>query len=86
MREAVGPEARIRVDANGAWDVETAKRTLAELEELDIELAEQPVATLEETAEVAGATSIPIAGDESVESRADAERAVATGASARSPA
>ena len=80
VREAVGPEARIRVDANAAWDVETAKRTLAELEPLDVELAEQPVATLEETAEVAGATSIPIAGDESVESRADAERAVAMGA------
>jgi o-succinylbenzoate synthase len=80
VREAVGPAARIRVDANAAWDVETAKRTLAELEPLDVELAEQPVATLEETAEVAGATSIPIAGDESVESRADAERAVALGA------
>jgi L-alanine-DL-glutamate epimerase and related enzymes of enolase superfamily len=80
VREAVGPAARIRVDANAAWDVETAKRTLAELESLDLELAEQPVATLEEAAEVAGATSIPIAGDESVESRADAERAVALGA------
>jgi o-succinylbenzoate synthase len=80
VREAVGPQARIRVDANASWDVETAQRTLAELEPLDVELAEQPVATLEETAEVASATSIPIAGDESVESRADAERAVAMGA------
>jgi o-succinylbenzoate synthase len=80
VREAVGPEANIRVDANAAWDVETAKRTLAELEQLDVELAEQPVATMEEAREVAGTTSIPIAGDESVESRADAERAVAMGA------
>jgi o-succinylbenzoate synthase len=80
VREAVGPEARIRVDANGAWDVEAAKRTLVALEEFDIELAEQPVATLEEAAEIAGATSIPIAGDESIASRADAERAVAAGA------
>ncbi len=80
VREAVGPGARIRVDANASWDVDAAKRTLAELEELDIELAEQPVATLEEAAEVAAATSIPIAGDESVESRSDAERAVSLGA------
>jgi o-succinylbenzoate synthase len=80
VRDAVGPEARIRVDANAAWDVKTAKRTLAELEQLDVELAEQPVATMEEAREVASATSIPIAGDESVESRADAERAVAMGA------
>lgn len=80
VRDAVGPRARIRVDANAAWDVETAKRILADLEPLEVELAEQPVATLEEAAEVAGATTIPLAGDESVESRADAERAVALSA------
>jgi L-alanine-DL-glutamate epimerase-like enolase superfamily enzyme len=80
VREAVGPAARIRVDVNAAWDVAAAKQTLRELEELDIELAEQPVATLEEAAEVAASTSIPIAGDESVESSADAERAVSLGA------
>jgi L-alanine-DL-glutamate epimerase-like enolase superfamily enzyme len=68
---------RIRVDANCAWDVETAKRTLAEIEPYEVELAEQPVATLEEAVEVAASTSIPIAGDESIENRADAERAAA---------
>lgn len=82
VREAVGPRARIRVDANAAWDVETAKRTLRALEPLEVELVEQPVATLEEAAEVATSTSIPIAADESVESRADAERAVAMNACA----
>lgn len=77
VREALGPRAQIRVDANGAWDVETAKQTLSELEPYEIELAEQPVRTLEEAMEVARSTSIPLAGDESIESRADAERAVA---------
>jgi len=77
VRESLGPRARIRVDANGAWDVETAKRTLGELEPYEIELVEQPVGTLEEAMEVARSTSIPLAGDESIESRADAERAVA---------
>jgi len=80
VRDAVGPGARIRVDANGAWDVETAKRTLAGLEELDVELAEQPVASSEEAVAVAESTSIPIAADESVASRAEAERAVEMGA------
>jgi o-succinylbenzoate synthase len=80
VREAVGPRSRIRIDANAGWDVETAKRTLDALEPLQIELAEQPVATLEEAAEVAASTTVPIAGDESVESRADAERAVSLGA------
>jgi o-succinylbenzoate synthase len=82
VREAIGPRARIRVDANAAWDMETAKRMLKALEPLEVELAEQPVATLEEAAEVAASTSIPIAGDESVESRADAERALAMSACA----
>jgi o-succinylbenzoate synthase len=77
VREALGPRARIRIDANATWDVETAKRRLSELEPYEVELAEQPVATLEAAMEVARSTSIPIAADESVESRADAERAVA---------
>ena len=80
VREAVGPEPKIRVDVNAAWNVETAKRLLAELEPLGIELIEQPVGTLEEMAELGGATSIPIAGDESIETCADAEEAVRLGA------
>jgi L-alanine-DL-glutamate epimerase-like enolase superfamily enzyme len=80
VRGAIDPEARIRVDANTAWDVPTATRMLAELEALDVELAEQPVATIPEAAEVAASTSIPLAADESVASRAEAEEAVAAGA------
>ncbi|MEX0971982.1 MAG: mandelate racemase/muconate lactonizing enzyme family protein [Solirubrobacterales bacterium] len=79
VREALGPRARIRVDANGAWDLETAKRVLAELEPYEIELAEQPVATIGEATELAGSTAIPLAADESVASRADAARVAAAG-------
>lgn len=80
VREALGSEARIRVDANEAWDLETAKQTLAELEPLGIEVAEQPVAGLEEMAELAAATSIPLAADESVATIEEAKRAAASGA------
>jgi o-succinylbenzoate synthase len=80
VREAVGDSARIRVDVNGAWDVETAKKRLAELEPFGIELAEQPVATLEEMAELAASTSIPLAADESVANLDEAEEAAALGA------
>lgn len=80
VREAVGAAARIRVDVNEAWDLETAKRALAELEPLGIELAEQPVAGLEAMAELAGSTSIPLAADESVATLEEAERAAALGA------
>jgi L-alanine-DL-glutamate epimerase-like enolase superfamily enzyme len=79
VREAVGAEARIRVDVNEAWDLETAKRMLAELEPLGIELAEQPVAGLEAMAELAASTSIPLAADESVTTLEEAERAAALG-------
>jgi L-alanine-DL-glutamate epimerase-like enolase superfamily enzyme len=82
VREVVGAEARIRVDVNGAWNPETAKLALAELEPLGIELAEQPVAGLEAMAEVAGSTSIPLAADESVATLEEAELAVTLGACA----
>jgi L-alanine-DL-glutamate epimerase-like enolase superfamily enzyme len=80
VREALGPETRIRVDANEAWDLETAKATLAELEPFGIELAEQPVKGLEAMAELAASTSIPLAADESVASLDEAEEAAALGA------
>ena len=82
VREALGPEVRIRVDANEAWDLEAAKATLAELEPFGIELAEQPVAGLETLAELAASTSIPLAADESVASLDEAEKAAALGACA----
>jgi len=82
VREALGPEVRIRVDANEAWDLETAKATLAELEPFGIELAEQPVKGLEAMAALAASTSIPLAADESVASLEEAEEAAALGACA----
>jgi L-alanine-DL-glutamate epimerase-like enolase superfamily enzyme len=82
VREAVGASARIRIDANAVWDLETAKRTLAKLEPFEIELAEQPVRTMAELAALAEATSIPLAADESVASVAEAEQAAALGACA----
>jgi muconate cycloisomerase len=80
VRETLGPEAQIRVDPNASWDLETAKAVLGELEPLAIQLAEQPVATMERAAELALHTEIPLAGDESVVTPEDALRAAQTGA------
>jgi o-succinylbenzoate synthase len=80
VREALGPDARIRVDANAAWSLREATRILGELEPYEIELVEQPVASIEEAAELSRLTSIPLCGDESIECREDARRAVAAGA------
>ena len=80
VREAIGPDARLRVDANGAWSAHQAVAVLGELEPLGIELAEQPTATVREMAAVAAATPIPIAADESVTTAKEAEKAVRAGA------
>jgi o-succinylbenzoate synthase len=78
VREALGPAAQIRVDANAAWDLTTARQVLGEIEPLGIQLAEQPVATMERAAELAPHTEIPLAGDESVVTPEDALRASQT--------
>ena len=52
VRAAMGPSARIRVDANGAWDVESAAEAITRLAAYDLEYAEQPCATVEELIEL----------------------------------
>ena len=80
VRRTLGPAARVRVDANGAWSAPEAAARLAAIEAAGIELAEQPAPTLEELAEVRAGTSIPIAADESVATAGDASHARKLGA------
>jgi muconate cycloisomerase len=75
VREAVGPDSRIRVDANGAWSVEEALGVLRMIEPLGVELAEQPVADRRGMAQVTRSSQIPIAADETVSTVKDARRA-----------
>jgi L-alanine-DL-glutamate epimerase-like enolase superfamily enzyme len=69
-RRALPSDAKLRVDANGAWSVEAATARLAAMGPL--ELAEQPVATAEELRDLRTRTEVPIAADESVTTPADA--------------
>ncbi|MGH2458616.1 MAG: mandelate racemase/muconate lactonizing enzyme family protein [Chloroflexota bacterium] len=82
VREAIGPATRLRLDANGAWDVDSAIRTLQALERFDLELVEQPVPAddLVGLGRVRHATRIPIAADESVSGPARAREILETGA------
>ncbi len=80
MRDAVGPRIAIRVDANGAWDVDGAVRTIRRLARYDIEFVEQPVATLDDLAMVRRLVDVPIAADECVRSLDDARRLADLGA------
>ncbi len=65
VRSAVGPEVAIRIDANGAWNVDQAIAALELLAPLDIELCEEPVHGLQQLRQVReGSPAIPIAMDE----------------------
>jgi O-succinylbenzoate synthase len=66
VREALGPEGRLRVDVNASWDVATAIRRLEGLAVFDLEYVEQPVATLAEMKSLRASIPIPLAADELV--------------------
>jgi O-succinylbenzoate synthase len=80
VRAAVGSAVKLRVDANAAWDLDTATDVLRRLAPYDLELAEQPVATLEELAALRRRVPMPLAADESVRTIDDARRLRTLGA------
>ena len=80
VRDALGPDGKVRIDVNGRWDVGHAVRMLAELDRFGLEYAEQPCATLAEMAQVRRAVNVPLAADESVRRAADPMRVRAAGA------
>jgi len=68
VRDALGPEGHVRIDANAAWSVDEAVEALGRLEEAagGLEYAEQPCATLDALAEVRARTGIRVAADEAI--------------------
>jgi O-succinylbenzoate synthase len=75
-RAAVGPDVRIRVDANAAWDVDEAFRRIGALAAYDLEYAEQPCPTVENLAELRtrlarNGIDVLIAADESIRKAED---------------
>jgi O-succinylbenzoate synthase len=80
VRDALGHDAHIRVDANGRWDLDTATHRLGRLGRYDLEFAEQPVASLEDLAVLRRRVDIPVAADEAVQGVVDAKRLAALAA------
>jgi L-Ala-D/L-Glu epimerase len=76
IRQAVGPDVKIRVDANQGWTAKDAVRIITAMEDrgLDIELVEQPVPAhdLQGMLFVTSRVYTPILADESVFTPADA--------------
>lgn len=74
VRAAVGPDVRLRLDVNGAWDRPTAAARLGALADLALEYVEQPLDArdLAGLAELRRLGLVPIAADEAVASVAAA--------------
>ena len=73
VRDALGPGGKIRVDANGGWDVETAITHLRALDRVagGLEYAEQPCLPVADLARVRRAVAVPVAADESIRRASD---------------
>jgi O-succinylbenzoate synthase len=80
VRDALGPQGRLRVDANGAWDVDQAERMLRAMDRFGLEYAEQPCATLDELAALRARVDVPLAADESIRRAEDPLAVRAAGA------
>lgn len=78
IREKVGYEIPIRIDANQGWSVSTAISLLAKLEQFNIQLCEEPVRRqiFMSLPEIKKKSPIPIMADESCMDHHDAERLI----------
>src|SRR5687767_471374 len=76
VRDALGPDGLVRVDANGAWDVDEAVRAIVALDRAagGLEYVEQPVDSVEDLAVVRRRVDVPIAADESIRRAEDPYR------------
>ena len=86
VRDALGPDGRLRIDANGSWSVDEAVLAVQELDRFDLEYVEQPCASIDELADLRrrlarSGLQVLIAADESIRRAQDpyqvAQRAAA---------
>ncbi|WP_370969013.1 o-succinylbenzoate synthase [Amycolatopsis sp. cg9] len=82
VRDALGPDGAIRVDANTAWDVDTAVRAITDLDKAagGLEYAEQPCPTIDDLAAVRRRVGVRIAADESIRRAEDPLKVAVAGA------
>ncbi|WP_433267810.1 o-succinylbenzoate synthase [Actinosynnema sp. CS-041913] len=82
VRDALGPSGALRVDANTAWDVDTAVPAIRELDRAarGLEYVEQPCPSIEELAAVRRRVDVRIAADESIRRAEDPLRVAVAGA------
>jgi len=82
VRQAIGPDIRLGVDANGGWSPRVAVQTIRRMYEFGIYFAEQPVPPVDPAwmADVRNHVNVPIMADESVNTVQDAMSLARAGA------
>lgn len=85
VRDVMGPDAHVRVDANGGWSVDDAASAIAALAPYGLEYVEQPCATVEGLVELRkllarNGIDALIAADESIRKAEDPLRVARLGA------
>jgi L-Ala-D/L-Glu epimerase len=75
VREALGPDVSLRLDANGGWSFERAVEVLDAVAPLGVASVEQPLprGPIAELARLRRTTPVPLMADESLVTAADAE-------------
>jgi len=76
VRDALGADGLVRIDANGGWSVDEAVRAIGVLDRAagGLEYVEQPTASVEDLALVRRRVGVPIAADESIRRAEDPYR------------
>ena len=79
VREALGPDTSLRLDANGAWSFGRAVEVLNALAPLGVAAVEQPLprSATADYARLRGAVAVPLMADESLVTVGDAEALIA---------
>lgn len=85
VRDALGADGRLRVDANGGWDLDTAWTAIGSLSRFDLEYVEQPCAAVTDLAALRrrlarSGVDVLIAADESIRRAEDPFRVAALAA------
>lgn len=82
IRDAIGPDAGLRLDVNGAWSIERAVEIASQIEQYDIDYLEQPLPASDvgAMAQLRKQIGIPIAADEAATTRRAVEELIETDA------
>ncbi len=78
IREVIGPDRKIRIDSNGAWNLQDAPRYLAALQKFSIDFAEQPVREhpMSLMQDLRNRTKVTLAANEGLWNEDDANRLI----------